>query len=322
MKKILSSSLLVAVLAVAFTGCLKDKGFDNGTYGINDPDTQPPGVGFPFGVNAKNDIGVDLTNTPQTINGLAYVNLEAGNPASSDVHITLSNNTTALLTAYNAANGTAILPMPTALYSFPTAMTIPAGARNAQVAITISDASGLNPNNQYAIGITIASVDGGYTIASNLKNLFIVIGVKNQYDGKYNMKGQNYHPSANPTFTGFQTSVEMWTTGPNKVKIYWPLAGAFAGPAWLGGLSYFALQEPEITVNQSTNAITVQNTAAGATTFYAMGNGFNNLGYNSRWVPATKTMFFNYGYSLAANGDFILGTSREWIDTCIRTGPR
>ena len=323
MKKILSSFLLIAVVAIAFTGCLKDKGFDNHTYGINDPDTQPPGVGFPFAANAKNDFGLDAgSTTNQFVNGLLYVNLEAGNPASSDVHVTLANTTTALLAAYNLANGTAILPLPAAIYSFPTALTILAGATNTQVALTVTNTTSLNPNNQYAVAITISAVDGGYKIADNLKNLFIIFGIKNQYDGKYNFKGQNYHPSANPNFTGFTTTVEMWTTGPNSVKIYWPAAGAFAGPSWLGGLSYFGLQEPEITVNPSTNAITVQNTAAGAVTFYTMGMGFDNLGYNSRWVPGTKTMYFNYGYNLGPGGTFTLGTSREWIDTAIRTGPR
>jgi hypothetical protein len=39
MKKIISSSLILAILAVAFTGCLKDKNFDNHTLGLNDPDT-------------------------------------------------------------------------------------------------------------------------------------------------------------------------------------------------------------------------------------------------------------------------------------------
>jgi len=41
MKKILSTTTLIIALSVAFTSCLKDKGFENNEYGINDPDTQP-----------------------------------------------------------------------------------------------------------------------------------------------------------------------------------------------------------------------------------------------------------------------------------------
>lgn len=323
MKKLLTSSLLMAALSVAMTGCLKDKGFENNQYGINDPDTQPPGVGFPLAANAKNGVGVDVTGSVQSINGIVYVNLESGSAAPADIHITLTNTTAAQVTAYNTANGTTIVPLPPAVYTVGTSLTIPAGGRNVQVPINISSTLALDPNQSYAVGLTITGVDGGYKIASNLKDLFIVIGVKNAYDGKYSLHGQNYHPSAAPTFPSFVTPVELWTTGPNTVKIYWPLAAAFASPAILnGGFSYFSVQEPEITVNTATNKVTVQNVAAGASTFYTMGKGFNNAGYNHRWDPATKTIYAMWGYSLTAGGDFVLGTSRAWTDTLIRTGSR
>ena len=57
MKKISITLALFTAMAFAFTGCLKDKGFENGEYGINDPDTQPPGVGFQFGSKSRNDYG-------------------------------------------------------------------------------------------------------------------------------------------------------------------------------------------------------------------------------------------------------------------------
>src|SRR6187200_2392430 len=116
MKKLLSTSLLLAALAVAFTGCLKDKGFDNHTYGINDPDSQPPGVGFPKAASAKNSVGVDLSSVSQSINDLVVVNLESGSPASSDVHITLVLDD-AIRVAYNNANNTNIIALPTSAFS-------------------------------------------------------------------------------------------------------------------------------------------------------------------------------------------------------------
>ena len=54
MKRIFLASALLATMGLFLTGCLKDKGFDNHEYGINDPDTQPPGIGFPLGAKAKN----------------------------------------------------------------------------------------------------------------------------------------------------------------------------------------------------------------------------------------------------------------------------
>jgi|CXWL01.1.fsa_nt_gi hypothetical protein len=223
MKKILLTTSLFAALAVMFTSCLKDKGFDNGLYGINDPDTQPPGVGFPRAAAAKYTIGVDLSSVAQTVTGVVYINLESGKPASSDVHITMVLND-ALRTAYNTANGTNILAMPTALFSVPLSLTIPAGQRNAQVAISLPNTSTLDPNNTYGFGVTISTVDGGYVIASNLKNLFIEVGLKNKYDGRWNLKG--IHTRVPYNFP-FNNDMEMWTTGPSSVALYFPQGGDF-----------------------------------------------------------------------------------------------
>ena len=105
-KTSLASVLFVALLAMTFTGCLKDKGFDNYEYGINDPDTQPPGVGFPLGAKAKNPFGLDVSGSTQVVNDMVYVNLNAGNPAPSDITITLEIKSAEIISAYNTANGT------------------------------------------------------------------------------------------------------------------------------------------------------------------------------------------------------------------------
>jgi hypothetical protein len=327
MKKILVSSLIISILTFSLTSCLKDKGFENNEYGINDPDTQPPGVGFPFGSRAKNDLGVDVSGSPQTFNGLVYVNLEAGNPASSDVQVTLTNNTTALLNAYNTANGTSIQALPTALYTIAPSLTIPAGARNNEVPIVISSTLSLNPNIQYAIGLTISAVSGNYKIAENLKNLFVVIGVKNKYDGKYTMKGQFYHPSLQPDFGPHNFSVELHTSGPNSVRLYWPLVGGYNTPLTSGGgpACCFTAQELSLVVNTTTNAVTVVNSAVGAGITYQQVTGFGANTYNNRWNDASKTFYAAWGYNLPASGVINTppGTSaRAWIDTLIRTGPR
>ncbi|MBL7748997.1 MAG: hypothetical protein JNM19_16275, partial [Chitinophagaceae bacterium] len=65
MKRIINVAVLFAMMIVVFSGCLKDKGFDNYEYGINDPDTQPPGVGFPKAANKKNTVGLDVSGSNQ-----------------------------------------------------------------------------------------------------------------------------------------------------------------------------------------------------------------------------------------------------------------
>src|SRR5687767_7999048 len=159
MKKIILASALFAAMGFTFTGCLKDEGFENHEYGINDPDSAPAGVGFPLATKAKNVVGLDAgVATLQSVNGLLFVNLLAGKPAAQDVHVTITLNN-ALVTAYNAANGTNIQIMSPTLYNIPTLnVTIPAGQTFAQVPINIPSTVPLDPSNSYGLGFTITAV--------------------------------------------------------------------------------------------------------------------------------------------------------------------
>lgn len=319
MKKILSNSLLMAALAIAFTGCLKDKGFDNHTYGINDPDSQPPGVGFPKAASAKNSIGVDLSTSSQSVDGLVYVNLESGKPASSDVHVTLVLDD-AIRVAYNNANGTSILALPAANFSVALNLTIPAGQRNVQVPLVLPNTSTLNPNNTYGIGLKISAVDGGYKIAENLKNLFIEIGLKNKYDGLYNLKG--IHNRAPYTFP-FDTDVEMWTTGPSSVAMFWPDGGDFGQPIGVApGVAnwYGNAVSPNFHFNPATNECINVTLQVGAAVTLAMVTLDNTPDTNpegpiyNRYEPGPKKMYLTFQY----NGNNL----RRFYDTLTYLGPR
>lgn len=269
MKKILSSSLILATLAVAFTGCLKDKGFDNHTYGINDPDTQPPGVGFPRGTVAKNTVGLDAgVATLQAINDYVFVNLETGTPAKSDVHVTLVLND-ALRVAYNTANGTNIQAMPAAYYNVALNIVIPAGATGGGVPFNIPSTVPLDPSSSYGVGFTITAVDGGYKIANNLKDLFLEFTLKNKYDGAYAAQVRtqgwgaygitdepvfyNWGPAGSPT-------IFLITGGPNSVRFFddWGF-GDFIQICHTGvgggGNSGFGATAPRYTFNTATNQI-------------------------------------------------------------------
>ncbi len=270
MKKILSSSLLLVTLAVAFTGCLKDKGFENGTYGINDPDTQPPGVGFPLAVTAKYTVGLDAgVATPQLVNNVVFIKLETGKPATEDVTVTLVFND-ALRTKYNTDNGTNILLFPASFYSIPLTVLIPKGATGGQVAITINSTVPLDPSSSYGVGLTIASVTGGYTIAANLKNLFIEFTLKNKYDGNYKLDLQHsgwaaYGITDDNVFRTWPsnsdgTSIFMITGGPNSVRFFddWGF-GTFIQVCFTGvgggGQSGFGATAPRFTFNTATDQL-------------------------------------------------------------------
>ncbi len=295
MKKTFLITTLFAAMAVMFTGCLKDKGFENGTYGINDPDTQPPGVGFALG-NKTQSFGLNVQSTLQAVEGLVFVNLLTGNPASSDVQVTLTNNTTTAVAAYNSANNLTganqVLVFPTGLYTMASTVTIPAGARNAQIPINISSTASLDPVRSYAIGVTISSVTGGYTIAENLKNLLIIFNIKNRLDGRYEITGAALR-AGDPVLTGNfgPYEVDLLTSGANAVqwKIGSPVYWASQISQLPGGF------EPLITVDPVTNLVTNITSATG---IYRTATVIRTdiVGPVQRYDPATKTLYFEFSY--------------------------
>lgn len=295
MKKIVLSTLFIATLSFVFTSCLKDKGFENGEYGINDPDTQPPGVGFPLGTNAKNGFGLDVTGSSQDVTGLVFVNLQSGNPAPSDISITLENKTAEMVAAYNAANGTSIEVLDPSLYSVPLTLTIPAGARNVQVPIVVPSTLTLDPNKSYGVGLRITGVSGNYLIADNMKSLFIEISIKNKYDGRYNLTG--YHNRVPYTYP-YETTMHMITSGPNAVLFYWPLVGSEGHPIGIGpnnALSWYGTAvRPEVVFDLSTNLVTNVFNRDGAVPITLFTGPGSRL---SQWRPSDRSMTVDWNYS-------------------------
>jgi hypothetical protein len=292
----------IAPLAVLFTSCLKSHNStdvidDNGSIVTVISDVGPNGGSRVVVLNAA-----PPTETIDLITLKVYS--PRGIKPSGPVHVRLV-----------VTNASGFDQMPASGYSLPLEYDIPAGTNELTVPITLNKNS-LDLTKNYGIQVSIASVSQG-VIGENDKTMIISFQIKNQWDGRYNLTWTNYHPTANPGYTGSSTQVEMHTNGPNSVKLYWPLAGAYCTPAILnGGPSYFLAQEPNYTVNTGTNAVTVQNVAPGAVTFYSMA-----VGFNSRWDPATKTFFVKWGYSYAVPGVFDAGC-REWTQTLVYTGPR
>jgi hypothetical protein len=323
MKKILSSLSAFAAVAILFTSCLKDKGFENGEYGINDPDTQPAGVGFPRAQAAKYTVGLDLSASTQTIDNVVYVNLESGSPAPQDIVITLALNPN-LRTAYNTANGTNILALDPAMYSVGLTITIPAGQRNAQIPLIFPNTSTLNPNNSYGFGLSIVSVTGGYVIASNLDDLFIEVSLKNKYDGLWELVGHhNRAPYNDPTWN-FHTEVEMHTTGASSVAMYWPDRSDYGQPIGVGpGQTnwYGNVMSPNFTFDPGTDKCIGVTTYVGAGVTLAMVTNDQVADVNpngpidNRYEAGPpKKMYLTYQY----NGNDL----RRFYDTLTYISPR
>ncbi len=299
-KNIIKLSSLLFVAAV-FTGCLKDKGYDNQEYGIKDPTGMSLGVSMPE--SPAKDFAIDAKATPQVVT-LFNINLEAGQVAQADVNVNLVLKPT-LIADYNTANGTSLVPLPTSAHSVVSfKVKIPKGSQMGNFEIAIPNASLVDPTLSYAMGLTIASVDeAGYTIASNLKDILVKISIKNKYDGTYRLRaklldwaagyGIANTPFTWPGSTSSQGSIHMITAGANSVKMYdaWGFITYIhpiqtTTPTWSG----FGSTAPKFTFNETTNAMT-----AASNDFVNPPNGrafaMNTAITTSRWDPATRNIF-------------------------------
>lgn len=312
MKKIMISSALLAATFI-FSGCLKDKGFENHEYGINSPEASPPGVGFPWATASDVNItSIEVKTSPQTIT-VPTITLAADQPAPQDIHVNLTANQ-ALVAAYNADHpGSPLTTFPAGAYSIPSLkVTIPKGQRMGALNITIPTTNGLSFSDIYGLGFTISSVDEpGYKIAENMKNVVIGINVANQYAGTYNTSGYFFHPSAP---RAMQDIKDLGTK--SATACIAPLGDLY------GANYYFDFEV------SPTNTLT--NWVARGATPPAPGSGFYTMDvpnpagvtypvsappgtapwvhstYNNTYVPATKTFWMHYGYS---------GTDQNWTRT-------
>ncbi len=316
------SALLIS--AAMFTSCLKDNGFEEQKYGIKDPSGVSLGISFPE--SPEKDFAIDALNTAQTVT-MCNLNLEADQPAPADVNVNLVLNPT-LISAYNTANGTSLVSLPTSSYTMNMKVKIPKGARMGDVSISVPNASLIDPTLSYAMGLSIASIDeSGYTIASNLKNILVKISVKNKYDGTYVLKsklldwlsgyGISNTPFTWPGSTSSYGSILMITAGPTSVKMFddWGF-GTYIHPirtttAWSG----FGSTEPKFTFDGTTNALT-----AATNDFPNPPNGrafrVNTAVTTSRWDPVTKNIYAAIIMSHPGRPDL------QIFDTLVYVGPR
>ncbi len=316
MKNILKYAL-IAVVTLGLSSCLKDEQFDNDAVGLDLSDA--PKV-IELGIASKTDrtqtLGLDFVDVMADVT-VVTVRLAASEPAAEDITVTLDTTGTYSRTVAEGDSSFNRLPN---LYTLPAGgftVKIPKGQKEGTLVVK-TNASKFDPSSAYGILFRLKSVDKpGYVLSGNFNEFYTVLGAKNQYDGIYRCEFTNYHPTLNPGYTGGTYNVKMITSGPNSVKIFMDLFGSFANPAILSGaLTAFGAQEPEYTINPTTNVVTVQNTAPGAVTFYTMKPGFN-----SRYVPSEKTIYARFGYNYVG-GDFSAATSRDWTQKLIYIGPR
>jgi hypothetical protein len=315
----LRSLMAIAATAMLFTACKKAKTWEPlGDAGQTI--VKAIGAEAPFGYRV---INVDLVPEPQILTMLD-VRRDVPNNAELNKPMTVVvQDDPGAVTTYDPT----MLPLPANAYTIDAStpnvggnytLRFAPGEFAKEITFTLLDATLLDLNSKYGMGFTISTIDGTGKIAPAQKTVVVEIGIKNDYDGVYRLVFTNYHPTLNATYgPQSNTEVELRTTAANRVKLFWPDAGGYANPAILsGGFSYFGSQEPEYTINTTTNAVTVQNSFPAAATFYTMATGFNN-----RYFPSTRSMTVKWGYSYTTPGVFD-ASCREWTQEFTYLRPR
>jgi hypothetical protein len=283
MKKIRYISLGFIALSLVFTSCLKDKGFENGEYGI--PVVERKAVSIPQAVNGFVKSGVVRIAEPQIIAAPVFA-LEAINPLSSDINVQF-----ALKPSLVEAD-TSLTLLPASLYQINLNGKIRAGKYYDTLKIIIPDASTLDPYKTYALGLELVSADNGCQIAANMKEIIVRIVIKNIYDGDYTSNGYFYHPTAPRAIEDLHKTAS--TIGPNTVLVD------------LGDLGpdYQAIFQIDTITNQLT--ITSGNDDTPDLIMFSAGLPESNPGYTPQWAgssecnntydPVTKTFKVRYAY--------------------------
>lgn len=282
MKKIILA--FSAASLIFASGCLKDN--------VNQPNpggsTSPTGVGFTQAANGV-ALGFLANSTPQTMRNI-YVGLNTSKQ-EGDITSTIVSSPSLVPADLDV--------LPASAFTFTTSSVIKAGKYVDTLAFTIADASALDPNASYGVVLTITSASNGAVVAENSKNVLIKISVKNQYDGRYigkgygNLGGNTTAPHLFSWNCAFD--INLTTTGPNSVDMD-------AQPLFRGSSTGYGFSNviPQFTFDPVTNkvtSVTPASTVSGSISFqYPVDGGT----YDSRWDPATKTIYVHFGLNGSA----------------------
>ena len=209
------------------------------------------------------------------------------------------NSNPSVVSNYNAANGTDYTAAGTAGFALTSDYQLGPQQRKVMVKASIRPAAFLD--RPYAIGLSIAEVSDG-EISPIAKNVIVFVSIKNEYDGIYSLKGYSEVPGTG--YTGHfslacDEELEVVTSGNNSVYI------APSQPAYsAGGFAYITNLLPDFTLDKTTNKVAAVSSRSGSLGFIFP---FDPT-YNSRYNPATKTLYVKYGVEPAGSGRYIIDT--------------
>ncbi|MFN8291132.1 MAG: DUF1735 domain-containing protein [Chitinophagaceae bacterium] len=211
----LTHLLLMAILPSLLASCLKSRD-SLGT--LADPGSISTGIFDRFYYGEAKSFALTGSPAIETLDAVT-IRYSAPKQKAGDIQVVMQVDNS-LITAYNTANGTNFLPLPSNAYSLPGGLsfTLP-GGNSAEYALPLTlNKNNLNLQNAYAIGLKIVSVSQG-VIAELEKNIIVTILVKNKYDARYEVDG-TFVDVTNATFTPYYPlDWELVTTGPTQCVV-------------------------------------------------------------------------------------------------------
>lgn len=257
--------------------------------------------------------GFSVTDSSQNV--AVYVNYAAAEFAPADITVNVTLDP-ASLTAYNTANGTSYAVLDPAAYSLTaTSVTIKKGERFAVLPVRINPEK-IDLATPSAIPLKITDA-GNTTVSANYNYLIYGIVGKNQYDGVYEVTGWFFHPAAGREL------------GSNKTMYTVSITRTEGSVGDLGSPFQFDVVDGKI-VNAASDGfasfdlMTADN--PGGVDYSDPSNGghvpgdadFNQTIYNNTYDSTTKTFYFHYGYTNAAEGATQNAFSRQIYEKWVR----
>jgi hypothetical protein len=205
-----------------------------------------------------------------------------------------------VVSEYNAANGTSYIPAPPSGFSLtPAEYILSPEQRTVLVKAVIQPSALLDA--QYAVGLSIASMSDG-DISATAHNVIVFLSIKNSYDGIYSLHGYANIPAT--SYVGnfslpCSENLEVATSGS---------ASVFLSPSQPapdnGGFVYISNVLPDFAFDKTTNKVSAVSSRNGGIALIFP----YDASYNSRYDPASKTIYVKYGVAPAGSGRYIIDT--------------
>lgn len=283
------------LMALAFTSCLKDKGYDDGLYGAVRNTEGGMYVSIRTGGLSnfsKSNVSIDASSPDNDTLDL-YIDLDYYTKTTKDVTVKIAFDDAKRI-AYNTANNKDFQPVTASMVKLlSTTITIPAGQRVGQTKVVIKQDL-FDGAVSYMFPVSI--IESGAASSQNLSTRYFNI-IGNPLAGTYSDVGYFYHPTASRAIPAdFKTVLPV---SPTVLQV---------DLGDLGGAGYIAYIE----VDPITNKVKIFDPPG----YYNSSNNFlvqfdnglpdSNPGYTAAWAgsaqcnntydPATKTLRLRYGY--------------------------